>query len=313
MKLKKFLGKVQDQKFTALSKKLEKRSLDLITEFEEKHKDTLEYLEKRGIHVDRFLQQGSRKAAAGLAAGIVLLSSGVVGENDVSKPTAGENILTANQLIGEAVGRQDKTQALLKIFSTTLPKNVNQLTYENQSALSNEVSKALDIKAVTELEGNRLNTIYGKIGLEQHLPRYPGDNISEHFESAVSAGLYGKSGMTKNRGAFGYFAPSKYALAKDLIEKEKYYAVVQTFDIPGYNSKKAQWYKHRKVLIINTENGRAVVGAIGDAGPAKWTGKSFGGSPELMDHLQMYRGNRKAKVLMFFIDETSSNVKLGPL
>ncbi len=88
---------------------------------------------------------------------------------------------------------------------------------------------------------------------------------------------------------------------------------MQTFDIPGYNSKKAQWYKHRKVLIINTENGRAIVGAIADSGPAKWTGKSFGGSPELMDHLQMYRGSRRAKVLVFFVDESNGEEKLGPI
>lgn len=308
-----FLDKAKSPKFTALSKKFEKRSHDLITEFENKHKEALEYLERRGIHADKILQKGSRTAATGLAAAIVLMSGGFSHENTLPEPVTTDNFLAVNQMVGEAIGKQDSSQALLKVLGTDLPRNVNYLSKESENLLTSDISKALGVKAVAELEGNRLNTNYGKIGLEQHLPRYPGDNIHEHFVSGVSASIYGKSGLTKNRGAFGYFAANRYALTDEAIEMEKYYAVVQTFDIPGYNSKKAQWYKHRKVLIVNTENGRAVVGAIADSGPAKWTGKSFGGSPELMDHLQMYRGNRKAKVLVFFIDETNGAVKLGPI
>lgn len=311
MKIKKFLGKKQNPEIAALSKKLEARSQELIREFENKHQDALEYLERRGIDVDYLLQKGSRRAAAGLAAGIVLLSSGLVPERHETSTTT--DFLLANQIIGETVGKQDTTSALLNSFAINLPKNTTHLSRETETALTGEITKITGVHAVAELEGNRLNTNYGKIGLEQHLPRYPGDNIHDHFESGVAESIYGKSGMTRNRGAFGHFAANKLAMTPDLVEKEKYYAVVQTFDIPGYNSKKAQWYKHRKVLIVNTENGRAVVGAIADSGPAKWTGKSFGGSPELMDHLQMYRGKRSAKVLVFFIDETSGQVKLGPI
>lgn len=54
------------------------------------------------------------------------------------------------------------------------------------------------------------------------------------------------------------------------------------------------WYKHRKVLIVNTENGNAVVAAIGDSGPAAWTGKQFGGSPEVMEHLGGPRYKRES-------------------
>lgn len=313
MEFETIFGKKHNPDLTVLSKKLEKRSRELVAEFEEKHKDALEYLEKRGINVDRFLQKGSRQAAAGLAAGIVLFSSGLVPEKELPPPNSTEDFLAINQIVGETIGQQDKTQALLKTFGDNLPKNLSQLTVANEKTLSEEISKITGVNVTAELEGNRLNTNFGKIGLEQHLPRYPGESIHDHFDSAVSAEIYGKSGLTRNRGAFGYFAPNKFALAKEAIEKEKYYVVVQTFDIPGYNSKKAQWYKHRKVLVVNTENGRAVVGDIADSGPAKWTGKSFGGSPELMDHLQMYRGSRKAKVLIFFIDDTSGTVKLGPI
>ena len=312
MKIEKILGKKQNPNFTALSKRLEKRSQELITEFEVKHKEALEYLERKGINADQILRKGGRGAAAGLAAGIVLFSSGLVPEKNVSTHSAGD-FLIANQIVGEAVGKLDNTTALLNMFKVHLPKNVSHLSADNERILTEEISKTTGVKVTAELDGNRLNTSYGKIGLEQHIPRYPGDNIHEHFDSGVSSSIYGKSGITRNRGAFGYFAPNKFALTPENIEEEKYYVVVQTFDIPGYNSSKAAWYKHRKVLVVNTENGRAAVGDIADSGPAKWTGKSFGGSPELMDHLQMYRGSRKAKVLIFFIDDATGAVKLGPI
>ncbi len=122
-----------------------------------------------------------------------------------------------NKIVGEAIGKLDSKEALLKIFAINLPRNVNNLTLDNEKILTDEISKVIGMKVTTELEGNRLNTSYGRIGLEQHLPRYPGDNIRDHFESGVSENIYGKSGMTRNRGAFGYFAPSKFALTKEDI------------------------------------------------------------------------------------------------
>lgn len=305
------LKKAQKSDITALKRKLEERSEELLREFEEKHSDVLEYLERSGINLDHVVQKGSRKAVAGLAAGVVLLSSGVVPHKEQTPVT--ESPLLINKIVGEAVGKQDTRAALLKTFAEHLPRNLNNLSLDDEKILAEDVSKISGVVATPELEGNRLNTAYGRIGLEQHLPRYPGDNIHDHFESGISSSIYGKSGMTRNKGAFGYFAPNKFALTKEDIEKEKYYVVVQTFDIPGYNSSKANWYKHRKVVVVNTENGKAVVGVIADSGPAKWTGKSFGGSPELMDHLEMYRGSRKAKVLVFFVDEQNGEVRLGPI
>ncbi len=307
---KKFFRKTNNKKFFALSKRLQKRSDDLVVEFANKHKDALDYLESKGFKVDVVVSKGSRGAATGAAAAVVLLSSGLVPSRELPAPKAIEQ--SPNQIVSDVIAKQDKSQSLVKAFTENLPRNARVLNSDTEKKLADSISANLGIKVTPELEGNHLNTTYGKIGLEQHLPRYPGESISQHFESGNAASIYGKSGMTRNRGAFGYFAANRYSLTKEAIEQEKYYVVVQSFDIPGWNSKKADWYKHRKVLVVNTENGRAVVGDIGDSGPAKWTGKSFGGSPELMDNLEMYRGNRSAKVLIFFIDN-GADVKLGPI
>ena len=67
------------------------------------------------------------------------------------------------------------------------------------------------------------------------------------------------------------------------------------------------------MLIVNTKTGQAVVGDIADAGPAVWTGKHLGGSPEVMYHLGFAKGSRKGPVLYFFIDDVDNKVALGPL
>jgi len=124
-----------------------------------------------------------------------------------------------------------------------------------------------------------------------------------------------KEGMAPGLGAFGYFARSKQEFTKDLEEKERWYAVVQTLYLPDWNRRQPylkDWYKYRKVLIVNTENGKAVVAAIADSGPAAWTGKQFGGSPEVMHYLGGAK-YKKGAVIVFFVDDPENKVPLGPV
>ena len=124
-----------------------------------------------------------------------------------------------------------------------------------------------------------------------------------------------KEGIAPGLGAWGYFAKSKSELTPELIETEKWYAVVQTLYLPDWNTRQPylrNWYKYRKVVIVNTKNGNAVVAAIADAGPAAWTGKHFGGSPEVMEYLGGPR-YKKGPVVLFFVDDPENKVPLGPI
>ena len=64
-------------------------------------------------------------------------------------------------------------------------------------------------------------------------------------------------------------------------------------------------------MVVNTKNGNAVVADIADAGPAAFTGKHFGGSPEVMEYLGGL--GIKGVVLLFFIDDPENTIKLGPV
>ncbi|MEK7155091.1 MAG: hypothetical protein AAB697_03110 [Patescibacteria group bacterium] len=195
----------------------------------------------------------------------------------------------------------DLHQHLADKLKEILPGQVQPLTADQESQISQTLHDLYGIHATAELEGNHLNTSYGLIGAEQHLMRYPGDVVEN---------------MAPGRGAWGYFAPSKEALTPDLVEKEKYYAVVQTLYLPDWSTRLAylrDWYKYRKVLIVNTQTGKAIVASIADSGPAAWTGKHYGGSPEVMAYLGLNVGKQKGPVVLFFIDDPADQIPLGPL
>ena len=52
---------------------------------------------------------------------------------------------------------------------------------------------------------------------------------------------------------------------------------------------------------------------VADAGPADWTGKQMGGSPEVMDRLGLTFGFRKGQVLMFYVDDPKDQIPLGEI
>jgi len=167
-----------------------------------------------------------------------------------------------------------------------------------------------------ELDSIRLNRNYGLIGGEQHLYRYPGDNLYAHANTTSDWANYSDAGIAPGLGAWGYFVPSKEDFTDADREKERYYLAIQTFLVPGFAENFAKYrdfFKFRKMLVVNPKTGQAVVAVIGDAGPAEWTGKHLGGSPEVMDAVGLSTGPRKGPVLYFFIDDPKNEVPLGPV
>jgi hypothetical protein len=190
-----------------------------------------------------------------------------------------------------------------------LPSSVRSLSPDEEASLSRLIEVFWGIHATASLDDNHLNTAYGYIGAEQHLPRYPGDYVEAH-ERHIDAGI------TPGKGAWGYFAHSKNELTDDLIQKEKYYVAVQTLYLPDWKERLPylrDWYKYRKVLVVNPKNGKTIVADVADAGPSQFTGKSFGGSPEVMAYLDMHDGAQRGAVLLFFVDDKHNDIPLGPV
>lgn len=263
-----------------------------------KHPHAIKLLASVGVKPGKIREHATKLLTSGAIAGSLLLSS----------PQTG---LIPDQTPSSAIvqTKSEVTKSLSNQLSQILPTKLSPLSEEQETKISHLFFDIFEITAVPQLGSTRLNQTYGLIGAEQHLPRYPGDSISQHDE-------YQKSGITPGLGAWGYFARSKQDLTPEDVQKEKYYVAVQTLYLPDWNIRTRylyDWYKHRKVVVVNPKNGKTVVAVVADAGPANWTGKHFGGSPEVMAYLNLNVGMQKGEVVMFFVDDPEKVVSLGPL
>jgi hypothetical protein len=214
------------------------------------------------------------------------------------------------------MGSSSKNALLASELLDKLPREVNKLSKEQDEAIVNLIRKDLGIDVKAEIDNKRLNRTYGVIGGEQHLYRYPGDTVYAQAKTAQDWAMFGSAGMAPGLGAYGYFASSKEAMTEEIEQRERYYLAVQTFLSPGFSERVAEYrdfYRFRKMLVINPKTGQAVVAVIGDAGPAEWTGKHLGGSPEVMHELGLAGGPRKGPVLYYFLDDPDNKIPLGPI
>lgn len=296
--------------------KLKLKSFEVKGDFSRKYSDAEKLLAKKGISVGKIREHSAKLLGAGALAGTLLIAPPTDQVRVLPEPE--KNLVLSGE--AERLPAIPTRIQIVDELKKILPGNIRPLTHDEEKVLERLFLEKMGISARGTLEGEHLNTTYGKIGAEQHLRRYPGDTITQHAPGDQDYGEDRpaemlKEGMAPGLGAWGYFAPSKQALTPQLAETERWYAVVQTLYLPDWNERVAylrDWYKFRKVLIVNTDNGKAVVAAIADSGPAAWTGKHFGGSPEVMDYLGGER-YKKGPVILFFVDDPDNKVPLGPV
>ena len=256
-----------------------------------RHKDLQEKLWVRHGDVVNDFINGTKNFAIGSISGLMLLSSPVA------------NLLVPPQsfVVEEKKLPVEKNVFLVSDLLSVLPKDVRPLSAEEEDSVAKILTRDFGFRVTPELQGIKLNRSYGYIGAEQHLARYPGDTMA---------------GMAPGLGAWGYFVNSHSELTQKDVDREKYYIAVQTFLAPGFAEHTGEYinfFKFRKMLVVNPHTGRAVVVVIGDAGPAEFTGKSLGGSPEVMKYLERKDGRGRGPVLYFLIDDPEDKIPLGPI
>ncbi len=210
----------------------------------------------------------------------------------------------------------DKKSALVLDLALETPREVRPLKPEEETAITKTLSDYYGFNVLAQEKGIRLDRNYGLIGAEQHLPRFPGDTVDKQLKTQDEKNMFARSGMTPGLGAWRYFTYSESTLTNSDIEREKWYMAAQTFLAPGFNqhvSEYRDFFKYKKVLVVNPKTGQSVVTDIADAGPGPSTGKHLGGSPEVMHFIGLGEGPRKGAVLYFFIDDPNDTIPLGPV
>lgn len=271
--------------------------------------EAFEYLRKKWLGRHRSIQQKvwAKHLALGSLGGLLLLTASPL----ISAP---KPVLTQSR--DDILKGFDQNVLLAQELDEKIPKEVRPLETGEEAEIIKILSQNFGFNVKAEMSDIRLNRNYGLIGGEQHLYRYPGDNLYAHAENTVDFAKYGSAGIAPALGAWGYFASSKGEFTETDKLRERYYLAIQTFKISGYAEnveKFRDFLKYRKMLVINPKTGQAVVAVIVDAGPAEWTGKHLGGSPEVMDILGLAEGSRQGPVLYFFIDDEKDEIPLGPV
>jgi hypothetical protein len=292
--------------FERLLLALEKRQKKIVRAFKKKHKKILAWVQDRGYSLDQIERKVAKMVATG-AFGASLFLGAAAPITAMSVPQIEEHA-QLEKLLGF-----EERQALRLQFLSYL----NQIKGKkkiNENLAASLLAKITGMPVRASLDGHKLPKIIGRIGGEQHLRRFPGENLAYHLAQKSDWDKYHLAGMAPHLGAWGYFVDSKKLLTSDLTQKEKYYLAVQTFAIPGWDKNWLvwkDWWKFRKMLVYNPENGKSVVAAVADSGPAVYTGKDFGGSPEVMEALGLGEGPRQDEVIILFLDDPQDLIPLG--
>lgn len=271
--------------------------------FKDSHGQAYHWLKTNNLDLKDLRSHSKKLLTSGAVAGTLLLSP----------PSSFDN-LHHNSTVKQRLDKlnfQPSPYIQAKLASSlnfTDKQPFGHLVSSNQQQLETFLQQNYGIKASNQLEGNQLNHSLGIIGLEQHLKRFPGDSLNLHDEEL-------QAGIAPGLGAWGYFTYSKDNFTSLDYLREKYYFAVQTMYLPNWTANHHQltrWYQYRKMLAINPANGSMVVGVVADTGPADWTGKQFGGSPEIIQSLGLKQA-KKGKIILLFIDDPDNQVPLGPL
>jgi hypothetical protein len=288
-------------KFKSTRKKISSLKKQTAKSLQDKHPVLNQYVQEKKLLLPGVSERSKQLVAGAALAGSLLI--GPLKEAPLAEKPAEERVK-----IGLATS-EDVEDTLKNKLASYIPHDIGKLTPEQEDKICKAIKDVLGVDVCTELEGEKLNFDYAWTGYEQHLYRYPGDSLEQHDEELIA-------GIAPGLGAWGYFAPSKEEMSKDEYLKEKYYVVVQTLYFDDWHLRSDEiykFYKHRKMIMINPENGTACVAVVGDAGPAKWTGKQYGGSPEVMKALDLHDEWRKGKVLLLFVDDPDDKIPLGPI
>src|ERR1035437_4274215 len=159
-------NKKGNSQYKLLAENWTNRHRTLQTEIFDKHKEAF-----------KWLADNSKQLAVGSLASIFLLASPAA----VKVPNF---ISTTSAQVGQAI---DKKVFLVYDLKNVLPNDVRPLTADEEKSVAEVLTRDFGMQVSAELGGKRLNTSYGLIGQEQHLPRFPGDNIVTHFNNNMEA------------------------------------------------------------------------------------------------------------------------------
>ncbi len=203
---------------------------------------------------------------------------------------------------------REEHNAVIEKMVALVAQPVGHLPKQEELYLEQQLTDMLGFQVEAELDGHRLQHSIGVMEAQHHLRRHPTDTLLNHEN-------YREAGLASVRSVFGWFT-EQGKMTQLAVQNEKYFFAVQANFVDSWHKQYQDlmaWYKYRKMIVINPTESKAVVGAVGNFGPADWLQKQFGGSPEIIREASIWSLKSRGRVLLFFIDDPKNAVPLGAI
>jgi hypothetical protein len=200
----------------------------------------------------------------------------------------------------------EEYESIIEKIKILLSYPAGHLQTDSELYLEQQLSDILGFGVTASLDNQRLPFTTGMIKALPHQLRFPDDKLEEH--SAVL-----EAGIAQKRGDFGWLMQPHQHSADNAVAEKYSFCVPLTY-LPNWQADHQRlraWYKKRKVVVINPQNQRAVVGVIADIGPSQTLKYQFGASPEVIREGLLWSPQAQGRVIMLFVDDASDKVPLG--
>src|SRR5688572_2768214 len=148
-----------------------------------RHGNTHRSLSRISHQAKKFLEKNALKASdLRQKSTQILASAGLTGALLFSPPTATPST-TSSHVITQ---KQDFHASFTQSLGSITPHFPTKLDESTAKPIEEAIYENTGIKAKAVLEDQQLNHQIGYIGYEQHLQRFPGDNISLHDEEQIA-------------------------------------------------------------------------------------------------------------------------------
>lgn len=209
--------------------------------------------------------------------------------------------------LAENISAEERAAVLDKLRATLL-LTPGQIEASSLLYLEQQLTELLGFTVSGSLENHSLTFHTGIIESLPHLRRFPTDSLPMHQR-------YVEAGLAHHRGIYGWFMSDSSLSAQDEL-RERYFVSLPISTIPEWQTQTqvtSQWFKYRKVIVINPFDARAVVACVADNKATSHLQYQFGGSPELIREGLFWSPTALGKVCVMFVDDQLDLIPLGPI
>jgi len=162
----------------------------------------------------------------------------------------------------------------------------------------------LGFEVTSELQNQQLAYYLGKIASLPYLKRSPTDSITPKT-------IPHEAGIQSKRSFFGWSDPFISSKAQN---SEGYHVSLPLLHLPSWSTQfqtLSQWYKNRKMLVINPTNAIFVIATVNDLYYHPSNTFQFGGSPLLIRQGGFWSPQNLGRALVLFVTENKAELQPG--